>query len=231
MLQGHADQVTAMLALDRGRVISGSMDTTLRVWDVATGASLQTLTGHSDKVWAVVALDGRRVVSRSWYELQVWDIATGATLRSLTGHTGSVTALAALDAQRVISGSKDGTLSLWEIASGECLLTLEGHTDEITTIATLDAKRVVSASADGTLRIWKVDTAQCEAVFSADSRLTAICIPSPSTVSSHELNLSCGDSRGGVHSLRWRVSDDGMLRPLQADADRAGRQPATSDRP
>ena len=35
---------------DGRRVVSGSLDKTLKVWDVATGECVATLQGHSDRV-------------------------------------------------------------------------------------------------------------------------------------------------------------------------------------
>ena len=41
-------QVTCVAALPGGRVVSGSYDKTLRVWDATTGAELHTLRGHEE---------------------------------------------------------------------------------------------------------------------------------------------------------------------------------------
>ena len=36
---------------DGRRVVSGSSDNTVKVWDAATGGCVATLTGHSEMVW------------------------------------------------------------------------------------------------------------------------------------------------------------------------------------
>ncbi len=51
---------------DGARVLSGSGDKTLKLWDAATGALLRTFEGHSDTVISVAfSPDGTRVLSGS----------------------------------------------------------------------------------------------------------------------------------------------------------------------
>ena len=73
---------------DGRRVVSGSSDNTLKVWDMATGRCVATLEGHSREVNGVaISPDGRRVVSGSGdYTLKVWDVATGECVATLEGH-------------------------------------------------------------------------------------------------------------------------------------------------
>ena len=61
---------------------------TVRVWDAATGAPLQTLEGHLGWVKAVAfSPDGKLLVSASGDgTVRLWDTATGATLQTLEGH-------------------------------------------------------------------------------------------------------------------------------------------------
>jgi predicted NACHT family NTPase len=76
--------------------VSGSSDKTVRLWDTATGASLQTLEGHSDSVMSVAfSPDGTQVVSGSGDQIvRLWDAATGVALQTLEGHWGSVSSVA-----------------------------------------------------------------------------------------------------------------------------------------
>ena len=58
------------------RVLSGSYDKTVRMWDAETGACLLTLEGHGDRVSSVgFRADGARVVSGSYDKtVRVWDV-------------------------------------------------------------------------------------------------------------------------------------------------------------
>ena len=67
-LRGHDDWV-ASVAFDREgrRIVSGSWDKTVRVWDAASGAELACLRGHDDWVESVAFdREGRRIVSGSY---------------------------------------------------------------------------------------------------------------------------------------------------------------------
>jgi WD40 repeat protein len=74
---------------DGKQVASASWDRTVRFWDSATGAALQTLEGHSDWVNTMTfSLDGKLVVSASDDDtVRLWDAATGAALQTLGGYS------------------------------------------------------------------------------------------------------------------------------------------------
>jgi WD40 repeat protein len=129
--------------LDSRRVVSGSYDG-LRVWDVESGQTLQTLEGHSDGVRAVAVLDSRRVISGSSDQtLRVWDVESGQTLQTLEGHSDEINTMAVLDSRRVVSGSADRTLRVWDIESGEeCLFTLDAP---VTAVAVVPSRRTIIA--------------------------------------------------------------------------------------
>ena len=103
-------QVGCVVVLSHGRVVSGSVDRTLKVWDVSSGQCLRTLRGHTDSARR------RRPVERR-------------VDRSSTPRRAQVLCVAILPSCCVVSGSRDHTLKVWDVSSGQCLCTLTGHTD------------------------------------------------------------------------------------------------------
>ena len=93
-LEGHSQVVyTCAYSPDGRRIVSGSSDKTLRVWDAETGACLMTSQGHSGPIAACAySPDGRRIISGSEDKtLRVWDAKAGACLNTLTGHSDRLT--------------------------------------------------------------------------------------------------------------------------------------------
>ena len=127
-LQGHANSVNACAwSPDGQRLLSGSGDNTLKVWDAHSGQCLLTLQGHANSVNACAwSPDGQRLLSGSGDNtLKVWDTHSGQCLLTLQCHASSVTACAwSPDGQRLLSGSLDGTFKVWDARSGEELMTL-----------------------------------------------------------------------------------------------------------
>ncbi len=66
---------TCFLKGHGSKIVSGSGDKTIKVWDVSTGACLRTLQGHTDYVFSVcVSPDGSKIVSGSGDKtIKVWD--------------------------------------------------------------------------------------------------------------------------------------------------------------
>ncbi|MFI5458011.1 MAG: DUF4062 domain-containing protein [Isosphaerales bacterium] len=160
-LRGHDDTVWSV-AFDREgrRIVSGSRDNTVRVWDAASGAELACLRGHDDWV-NTMAFDreGRRIVSGSEDDtVRVWDASSGAELACLRGHDGWVMSVAFdREGRRIVSGGGefDKTVRVWDADSGAELACLRGHDDEVSSVAfDREGRRIVSGSDDNTVRVW-----------------------------------------------------------------------------
>ena len=122
--EGHSGQVTSVdFNPDGGRIVSGSRDRTLKLWEVDTGGELLlTLEGHTDVIWSVAfSPDGSMIASGSEDgTVRLWDASDGSQLHSLTGHTQGVLSVAFhRDGNLIASGARDGTVRLWSINSTE----------------------------------------------------------------------------------------------------------------
>jgi WD40 repeat protein len=161
-LVGHWGMVTSCVVTPDGkRVISTSLDRTVKVWDLDTGRVLSTLEGHTALVNScAVTPDGRRVVSASLDKsLKVWDLETGRVV-TLEAHIDCVSSCAVTpDGRRIVSGSYDQTVKVWDLDTGLLITTLVGHRYPVMSCAvTPDGRRVISGSDDKTLKVWSLDT-------------------------------------------------------------------------
>jgi WD40 repeat protein len=72
------------------------VDTTIRLWDVATRTCTAVLSGHASAVWSVAfSPDGRTLASGSRDgTVRLWDVASRACTATLTAHYGAVNCVA-----------------------------------------------------------------------------------------------------------------------------------------
>lgn len=124
VLRGHEREVTGVAySPDRRRIVSGSWDDTVRVWDAESAVELACFRGHEYSVESVAySPDGRRIVSGGgWRDktVRVWDAESGAEMACLRGHEDSVLSVAySPDGWRIVSGSTDQTVRMWDAESG-----------------------------------------------------------------------------------------------------------------
>jgi hypothetical protein len=121
---------------DGSKVVSGSGDKTLRLWDVNTGATIRTFTGHTSYVTSVAFIpDGSKVVSGSGDKtLRLWDVTTGVNLRTFTPHPeGMMSVALSPDGTKVVSGAN--SLSLWSVNTGTKLHSITDFNSETVNIA------------------------------------------------------------------------------------------------
>lgn len=192
VLKRHKGLVWALtITPDNNRLISGSYDGMLMIWDLNSGKPLRTLEGHTDRIFGVsITSDGRSVISCSADRtIKMWDLESGDCLGTLKGHELGVYCVAAMpDGHGLISGSFDHTLMIWHYEkilekdnfeeesfkgdtgkeapkifnSSQLVAILKGHTDSVFSVAiTTDGRYAVSASADRTLRVWDLETKEC----------------------------------------------------------------------
>jgi WD40 repeat protein len=115
------------VVLAAGWTISGKATYPVRLWRVADGGVMATLTGHSDVViCSAFSPEGRYAVTGSWDRTAiVWDVNSGKEYRQLDAHSKWVTAVAfSPDGTKILTGSDDKTVRLWDVASGRELFSV-----------------------------------------------------------------------------------------------------------
>ncbi|KAG8981746.1 hypothetical protein FRB93_008381 [Tulasnella sp. JGI-2019a] len=151
---------------DGQRIVSGSQDGTLCLWDPSTGARIgEAWKFHTREVCCVAwSPDGKMIVSGSQDStLQLWDSTTGARIgEAWKGHANYVRSLAwSPDSKRVVSGSDDVTLRIWHPSTGKCVECIWKAQDKSIQCVTWspDGKRIASGPSDnGHIYLWEPST-------------------------------------------------------------------------
>jgi WD40 repeat protein len=164
-IRGHSSRVLAVaFSPDGRRIVTASVDQTVRIWDTATGIEVATLSGHRASVQgAAFSPDGHRILTGSADQTaRLWDAATGEPLLLLRGHVGEVRSVAfSPDGRRVVTASLDRTAIVWDANIGKELLRLKGHTRGINAVAfSPDGKWILTGSSDRTARLWNAENGE-----------------------------------------------------------------------
>ena len=163
---GHFDSVVACAVTpDSKRLVSVSLDQSLRLWDLNSGALLVHFYGFSGTAGSfALTPDGQDLLyAAEDQSLVLYSLHSGVQRQRLRGHTGKAGALTiSPDGQLAIVAASDSTLYVWRLSTGELLHTLPGHSAQASTLAvTSDSRTLLSASWDHTVRAWDLLTGRC----------------------------------------------------------------------
>ena len=165
LLVGHSNQVCSLdVNAVAGWIVSGSWDSTARIWQINRWELDVELLGHRATVWAVVAYDNDMVVTGcADHAIRVFD-RRGKLFYNFNGKQ-VVRALVKLPkghetGGELASASNDGHIRIWTLR-GNQLAQLSGHESFIYSLTVLPAGEIVSCGEDRSVRIWKgTDCAQ-----------------------------------------------------------------------
>jgi F-box and WD-40 domain protein CDC4 len=130
--RAHDRHVVTCLQFDDDKVLTGSDDTNINVYDTKTGALKSTLRGHEGGVWALEYYGNTLVSGSTDRSVRVWDIERARCTQVFSGHTSTVRCLQIVmptevgrDANGqaeimpkqplIITGSRDMSLRVWKL--------------------------------------------------------------------------------------------------------------------
>ncbi|MCI0639578.1 MAG: protein kinase [Gemmataceae bacterium] len=176
-LEGHDGEVSGLAVHPDGtRLVSCSIDETLREWDPATGQQLRSLSlqGFSRPVIAFNTDGTRLAVGSGNGVVKILDATSWQELQNFKAHSRSVNGLAfSPDGAHLVTASDDRTLKMWSVAGGQEIRTFAGHSNLVNCVAySPDGQWLASGSEDSTIRLWNVSTGQ--AVHTLRSQAAAL---------------------------------------------------------
>ena len=161
---GHMKTVrTVAFSPDGLRIVSGSWDKTIRVWDVTTGETLRILQGHEGALTGGITFtaDGKRIFSGAVDKTaRMWDAETGDQLKVFDAKCEVHCIALSPDGLQLVTGcirdGKENVLILWDVNSGKQRRTFSGGASMNTVCFSPDGQQILSAGPDWTMWLWDV---------------------------------------------------------------------------
>ena len=157
-------------------VAAGSLDTVVRIWDVATGNLVERLKGHRDSVYSVAFTpDGKGLVSGSLDKtLKYWDVSALVSSKGRKENgalgPGSSGALVKRDGPGSVGPGGPGGPGVGgasgDLKGSQCTMNFTGHKDYVLSVAVShDGNYVVSGSKDRCVQFWDARSAQVQCML------------------------------------------------------------------
>ncbi|KAK6542215.1 hypothetical protein TWF694_007973 [Orbilia ellipsospora] len=212
-LKGHTDSVYCV-QFDRQKIITGSRDRTIRVWDITTGYCTKVIGAHQDSDSLPNAIGYHKgsilclqfdsnilVTGSSDHTCIVYSLPSFTPFLKLPGHRMGVLDVC-FDNSHMVSCSKDASICVWDRSTGLLLKRLRGHEGPVNAVQ-LRGSLLASASGDASIKIWDIETGACTKTFTGHTRGLA-CI---------QLSKDCRTivSGGNDQSIRvWDVASGSL---------------------
>ncbi|KAM9990923.1 hypothetical protein ACTFIY_006980 [Dictyostelium cf. discoideum] len=155
-LTGHKNG-TICLGSTPTRLVSGSADGSLKIWDRQEGNCLETIQTHSS-VWCLQIMGNQLICGCVDGTMKVFDLNTSGCVRTMRGHTAPVRCLQSVNhngQELIVSGSYDKSIKIWDM-NGTCVNTIRAHTHKINCLQ-YENGQLVSGSHDSLLKIWDMN--------------------------------------------------------------------------
>jgi WD40 repeat protein len=165
VFEGHSDAIySAALSSDGKILATGSYDQKIKLWSVATGEELSTLSGHNGAVFGLAFRpDGKILASASADRtVKLWNVEARKRTDTLSQPLkDQYTVLFSADGKRLYAGGADSRIRVWQVSDTAVETTnpmLDAHFAHEGTILRLafapDGATLLSCADDRTVKLW-----------------------------------------------------------------------------
>jgi len=164
-LEGHSHYIQDVaISTDGQFALSGSWDSTLRLWDLNSGETTRRFVEHGKDVLSVAfSIDNRQIVSGSRDKsIKLWN-TLGQCKYTITegGHKEWVSCVRFspnMNAPVVVSAGWDKVVKVWNLKDCKLRTNLLGHAGYVNTVTVSpDGSLCASGGKDGTAMLWDLN--------------------------------------------------------------------------
>ncbi|CAD8061506.1 unnamed protein product [Paramecium sonneborni] len=168
ILRGHQSYIKAIGLLQENKhIISGSYDTSIKIWDIAKGICQNTLNGHTKPVLCLQVLQQTQSMVVSGGEdgtIRAWNWKTAVCIWKVESKLEIWSLLAIQEHYAILSGNKDGSIKVFNTGqSGEksqAISELKIHKQYVNCMIQLKGSIIASGSSDATIQITNFYTGE-----------------------------------------------------------------------
>lgn len=141
------------LAIAGSRVVTGSADSTIRVWDPGLSELSRTITVQNEVIRCLIEVEGRNVMSAG-SGARLHDLETGQCIRVFeASKCRGVFALHRVNWEMIATGGGDGVVQVWDSRDTNASISFHSHTERINSLCSFESS-LYSASDDCTVRLF-----------------------------------------------------------------------------
>ena len=172
VMSGHTKIITSIILLTENKLVSGSEDKTIKIWDIKNRQCLSTITGNYESIHSLLKLNDNTIAAGSHDTIRVFNTDNKKELYSLIGHEKSICTLIKLNDDKIISGSYDNLIKIWDLKDKICDYSLYGHDTTVFVVLLLQDGRLASGSGsrDKALKIWDLENKRCDCTLVGHKR-------------------------------------------------------------
>lgn len=182
-LTGHSHYVQDVSISSDGQfALSGSWDSTLRLWDLNTGATTRRFIDHGKDVLAVAfSADNRQIVSGSRDKsIKLWNTLGQCKYTiSEDGHKEWVSCVRFspnLNTPLIVSAGWDKMVKVWNLTHCKLRTNLHGHTGYVNTVTVSpDGSLCASGGKDGIAMLWDLNEGKHLSSLEAGDTIHSLC--------------------------------------------------------
>ena len=149
---------SACFSPDGKLIAGGQQDSTVRIWDAATGKLLTTMRGHTETVFSVAFNpDGKQVASISFDgTLKTWDVKTGKLLFDRAVEKGASSVSYSHDGKQIVTACYY-KVQTWDSDSGNIIREFKDSSLRYASFAP-DDKTIITSYNNGYSVLWDVES-------------------------------------------------------------------------
>ncbi len=159
-MYGHTGSVLSVdMSTDMQKIVSGSSDKTVKIWDAQTGELLNSIEAHDKSVYQVEfnPVLNQFASCSSDSTIKIWDAESAELIKMLDDNDCKVFAISYHPSgDYLASCGSNSLIYIWDLSTSKKIKTLEGHNGTINVVKfSKDGNTIISGAADDKVIVWR----------------------------------------------------------------------------